>query len=497
MKIGAPSAAEEAFRLGEKRFRALFDTTAVPMALAQIDGRLSRVNAAFCQFIARDEASLLGASLFSFMHESDRAESADERRFARGDGETAWGQMTWSPINDDHGNPSAVVVVQDVTERKQAEQNLLRVAKLESLGVLAGGIAHDFNNVLAVVLGTLSLASRQADAGPATRALLAEAEQASNRARDLARQLVTFAKGGTPVKRVGSIAPVVREAASFCMRAVSESVAFEEELPSDLWLVDIDGAQMSQVFHNLLLNAAQAMVGGGRVRVEAENVVLGAGSAPFSPGRYVCVHVIDEGQGIEPRHVDRIFDPYFTTKSSGTGLGLATAHSIITRHGGHVTVTSRVGEGAKFTVFLPASQAQASGHSESPPAPTTRTRVLLMDDDENVRRMTKRLLESNGFEVVESPDGALAVTEYDRARGAGEPFRAVILDLVVRGGLGGVETLAKLREIDPMVKAIVVSGYSDDPVMADCRLFGFLEAVAKPFTTEEIGAAIRRAIGDA
>ena len=254
---------------------------------------------------------------------------------------------------------------------------------------------------------------------------------------------------------------------------------------------------MSQVFHNLLLNAAQAMLRGGRVRVEAENVVLGAGHVPLSPGRYVCVHVIDEGQGIEPRHVERIFDPYFTTKSSGTGLGLATAHSIITRHGGHVTVTSTLGEGARFTVFLPASQASAPGHSESPPPPTTRTRVLLMDDDENVRRMTKRLLESNGFEVVESAEGALAVTEYDRARSAGEPFRAVILDLVVRGGLGGVETLARLREIDPRVKAIVVSGYSDDPVMADCRLFGFLEAVAKPFTTEEIGEAIRRAIGDA
>jgi two-component system cell cycle sensor histidine kinase/response regulator CckA len=495
MRIGAPSAAEQAFRLGERRFRALFDTTAVPMALAQVDGTLSRVNAALCRFLARDEASLIGASLFSFMHEADRSASADERRFARGDGRTAWGEMTSSPITDDQGNQSTIVVVQDVTERKRAEQELVRAAKLESLGVLAGGIAHDFNNVLAVVLGTLSLAARQADVGPETRALLAEAEQAANRARGLARELVTFAKGGTPVKRLGSIVPVVREAARFCARSVSTSVAFEEVLPDDLWLVDIDAAQMNQVFHNLLLNAAQAMPGGGRVRLEAENVVLGAGAAPLPPGRYVCVRVIDQGGGIDPKHIDRIFDPYFTTKSSGTGLGLATAHSIVTRHGGHVAVKSALGEGATFSLLLPASEAPFPGRSDAPRGPKGRTRVLLMDDDEAVRRMTTRLLESNGFEVIGCADGAAAVAEYARARMAGAPFGAVVLDLVVRGGLGGAEALAQLRAIDPSVKAIVVSGYSDDPVMADCRPFGFAESVAKPFTTEEIGDAIRRAIG--
>ncbi len=494
MKIGAPSAAEEAFRLGEKRFRALFDTTTVPMALAQVDGSLSRVNAALCRFLGRGEASLVGANVFSFVHESDREASLEERRFARGDGATAWGRMTWSPITDDHGNPSAVVVVQDVTARKLAEQHLLRAAKLESLGVLAGGIAHDFNNVLAVVLGTLSLAARQPDAGPATRALLAEAEQAADRARGLAKQLVTFAKGGTPVKRVASIAPVVREAAHFCARAVSASVGFDVELPDDLWLVDIDAAQMNQVFHNLLLNAAQAMPGGGRVRVAADNAVLGSvSSVPLPPGRYVRVRVIDEGMGVDPKHIDRLFDPYFTTKSSGTGLGLATAHSIVNRHGGHITVESALGRGATFLVFLPASQAPIPASSEEPAPPaTTRLRVLLMDDDEAVRRMSRRVLESQGFEVVDCADGAVAAVEYDQARAAGRPFQAVVLDLVVRGGVGGVEALARLRAIDPAVKAIVVSGYSDDPVMADCARFGFAGAVPKPFTAEEIGDAIRR-----
>ena len=496
MKIGSPSADQQAFRLGERRFRALFDTTAVPMALAQVDGTLSRVNAAFCRFLVREEASLIGESLHAFIHESDRAASTDERRFARGDGEIGWGRMTWSPISDDHGNPSAVVVVQDVTERKRVEQNLLRVAKLESLGVLAGGIAHDFNNVLAVVLGTLTLAAREADAGPATRALLAEAEQAANRARGLAKQLVTFAKGGTPVKRVGSIVPVVREAASFCARTVPASVIFAEALPLDLWLVDIDASQMSQVFHNLLLNAAQAMPRGGRVQVEAENVLLASDAGvPLAPGRYVCVRVADEGGGIDPMHLDRIFDPYFTTKSSGTGLGLATTHSIVTRHGGHITAENTLGRGAMFKVFLPAAVAPASGREGLPAASATRTRVLLMDDDDPVRRMAKRVLESSGFEVLDCADGADATAEYDRARAAGEPFDAVVLDLVVRGGVGGVEALARLRAIDPSVKAIVVSGYSDDEVMADPRRYGFFAAVSKPFSAEEICDAIRRATG--
>jgi len=496
-KIGSPSDAEEAFRLGERRFRALFDTTTVPMALAQLDGTVSRVNAALCRFLAREETKLIGENLFSFVHEGDRTATTDERRFVRGDGETAWGQMTLSPITDDHGNATAVVVIQDVTERKKVEQNLLRVAKLESLGVLAGGIAHDFNNVLAVVLGTLTLAMRQPDAGPVTRELLAEAEHAANRARGLARQLVTFAKGGTPVRRIGSLASVVREAVSFCARTVSEKLVFEEALPNDLWLVDIDAGQMSQVFHNLLLNAAQASPGGGRVHVEAENVVIGpTASGPLDPGRYVRVRVSDPGGGIDPKHIDRIFDPYFTTKTSGTGLGLATAHSIVTRHGGYITAESTLGAGATFTVFVAACPTPfPAGAGDGEPSAASRTRVLLMDDDEDVRRMTRRVLESSGFDVAECADGEAAAREYDRARAAGEPFHVVLLDLLVRGGVGGAAALAEIRAIDPAVKAIVVSGYSDDPVMADCRRFGFVEAVAKPFTAEEITEAIRGVVG--
>jgi PAS domain S-box-containing protein len=498
MKLGAPKVTEQAFRLGERRFRALFDTTTVPMALAQVDGTLSRVNSAFALFLAREEAALLGANVFSFVHEGDRAAELVECRFARGDGETAWGQMTWSPIKDDEGNRTAVVVVQDVTARKRAEEDLLRIAKLEALGVLAGGIAHDFNNVLAVVLGTLTLAARQSDAGPATRALLDEAQEAVDRARGLAKELVTFAKGGTPVKRTTSLTPVLREAASFCARGVPPGVAFEESIASDLWVVDVDVAQIGQAFHNLLLNAAQAMTYRGRVRVVAENVGLGASAGvPVAPGRYVRVRVIDEGAGIDPKHIGRIFDPYFTTKTSGSGLGLSMTHSILARHGGHVTAESRLGEGATFSVYLPASAAPFATHETPAPSPSeaSPTRVLLMDDDDLVRRVAARVLLSSGFDVVDCADGAAAITEYERARAAGQPFHAVALDLMVRGGMGGIETLASLRTLDPFVKAIVVSGYCDDPVMADPAKFGFVSAVAKPFTAEQISDAIRRALG--
>ncbi len=496
MKIGAPSAAEQAFRLGEQRFRALFDTATVPMALAQVDGSLSRVNGAFCRFLARDEASLIGVNLFSLIHESDRATPGDERRFRRGDGETAWGQMTWSPFDDNEGNPSAVVVIQDITQRKLGEQGLLRAAKLESLGVLAGGIAHDFNNVLAAVLGTLEVASKQADAGPATRELIAEAQQAADHARGLAQQLVTFAKGGTPIKRLAALAPVIREATRFCARTVPGSVIFEERLPSDLWLVEVDTGQVNQVFHNLLLNAAQAMPAGGRVRIDAENVAAGTSpQAPLSRGRYVCVRVRDEGAGIDPTHIDQIFDPYFTTKASGAGLGLAMTHSIIVRHGGHVAVESEPGKGATFSVYLPASDAALPVDPKGFVEAQLRKRVLLMDDEELVRRMSKRILESIGFEVVDCSDGAAAVIEYDRARTAGRPFHAVLLDLIVRGGVGGVSAAAQLRAIDPSVKAVAVSGYSDDPAMAEPQQYGFIAAVAKPFTAAALGDAIRLAVG--
>jgi PAS domain S-box-containing protein len=497
-RIGGPSPTETAFRLGERRFRALFDTTAVPMALAQVDGTLSRVNKAFSSFLARDEAALLGANLFGLLMDDPRdpaAVHADERRFARGNGEVAWGQLSWTPISDDHGNPSAVVVIHDLTERKLIEENALRVAKLESLGVLAGGIAHDFNNVLAVVLGTLTLAARQPDAGPLTRALLVEAEQAADRARGLAGQLVTFAKGGEPVKSVGSIVPVVREAASFAARASTREVIFEESFADDLWLVDIDSSQMGQVFHNLLLNASEAMPRGGRVRIDAANCVVGPGTGvPLPAGRYVCVRVIDHGAGIEPRHLDRIFDPYFTTKATGTGLGLATAHSIVTRHGGHIGVKSEVGEGTTFTLHLPASPGRAVPASEPPFPSALPVRVLVMDDDDLVRRMTRQVLLTAGFDVVDCAEGGAAIAAYEAAAAAGRAFHAVILDLVVKGGMGGIETLARLRSLDPSVRAIVISGYSDDPVMSDCRPFGFVGAVAKPFTVTEIEDAVRAVV---
>lgn len=503
-----PAPIEKAFRASEQRFRTVFDKNSVGMVLTDLAGRINRVNEAFCCLIGRREEDLLGIDAVTLIHPEDQrarpspstypgGSNGRELRLVRADGDCAWCYMGWSWLLDDEGEPhSAVVTVQDVTEQRQAEQRLQHLAKLESLGVLAGGIAHDFNNSLAVILGNLSLASRLPDAGPETREALAHAEEATKRARDLAQQLVTFAKGGTPVKRTASIAAVVREAAGFYLRG--SNVAAKLSLSPDLWLLDFDPAQMSQVLQNLFINAVQAMPNGGTVHVDASNVELGhAAGIPLPPGRCVRIRVSDEGIGIPASNLDRVFDPYFSTKDGGTGLGLATAHSIVLRHGGHLGVESAVGVGSTFTLYLAASTSSVTAlPSEPEPASATPgVRVLVMDDEPGVRQVASRILASHGHEVDVAANGDEAIAAYASALSTQRPYAAVILDLTVPGGLGGVETLKRLRELDPSVRAIVSTGYSADPVMADCRAYGFVGAVPKPYTASQIESVLRAVVG--
>ncbi len=498
---------EKAFRASEQRFRTLFDKNSVGMVLTNLAGHINRVNEAFCRLVGRREEDLLGIDAATLIYPDDQRERPSPRTFpagspgrelrlVRADGESVWCYLGWSWLLDDDGQPhSAVVIVQDVTEQRQLEQRLQRLAKLESLGVLAGGIAHDFNNILAVILGNLSLASRLPDAGPETRQVLAQAEAASKRARELAQQLVTFAKGGTPVKRTAPIAAVVREAAGFYLRG--SNVAAELSLAPDLWLLDFDPAQIGQVLQNLFINAVQAMPNGGTVHVDASNLVLTqATGIPLPAGRYVRIRVRDEGVGIRTSDLDRVFDPYFTTKEGGTGLGLATAHSIVLRHGGHVGVESVVGTGSTFTIYLAASASSGAAPSSAPDDGSTApgVRVLVMDDEPGVRQIARRILASRGHDVDVAANGEEAIAAYAAALSSERPYAAVILDLTVPGGLGGVETLKGLYQLDPSVRAIVSTGYSADPVMADCRAYGFLGAVPKPYTASELESVLRAVV---
>jgi PAS domain S-box-containing protein len=510
--VGDRARVERAFRASEERFRTVFETSATAMALTDLDGNVVRANAAFARFVGRAERELLGVDLFSMVDELDRPErprpdasdagalAASERRFVRPDGETVWGLVTWSWLSDDEGAAphSAVVLVQDVTARKRHEQEMLRIAKLESLGLLAGGIAHDFNNVLAVILASLSVVSRDAPAGSATRELLETAEAATRRARDLARRLLTFARGGAPSTRVGSIADVAREAAAFCTGAWP--VAIDLAVSPDVPLADFDPVQMSQVLHNLLINAVQAMPGGGRVQLGVERATLGPDAAvPLPPGDYVRVRVKDEGHGIAAEHVDRIFDPYFSTKPSGTGLGLATVYSIVRRHGGHVSFESAPGRGATFDVYLPATRLPASADGTPPRCAALRraARVLVMDDEPALRDVVAIILREGGLEVDLVADGAAAVARYRDELAGDRRYAAVLLDLTVPGGMGGLEAIRQLRAIDPGVRAIVASGYASDPVLSDARAHGFMRSVVKPFTADELLGVVSQVLSEA
>ncbi len=406
-----------------------------------------------------------------------------------------------APIRDRDGSIAGVVLVfRDVTEKKRMDEELQKMSKLESVGILAGGIAHDFNNILAAILGNVSLA-KMYSVSPDERVLkrLEDAEQAVLRAKDLTLQLLTFSKGGSPILKTTSIENVVRETANFALTGSGARCDFT--FAEDLFPVDIDEGQMSQVINNLVINSQQAMPDGGVIVIEAANLVVTREmvqhGALLQPGRYVRISVRDHGIGIAPEHLHKVFDPYFTTKDKGSGLGLATSYSIIKNHDGHVTLESEPGSGTTFFIYLKASRRSAASITRGirdNRSTTVRARVLHMDDEATILKTTKQMLEGLGYDVTCTADGREAIARYRAARDAGSPFDVVLLDITVPGGLGGKDTMRELIAIDPDVKAIVSSGYSNDPVMASYRKYGFKGVITKPCLMEELDEAIRRVL---
>jgi PAS domain S-box-containing protein len=378
----------------------------------------------------------------------------------------------------------------EIEQRKQVEEELLRARKLESLGVLAGGIAHDFNNFLTVVLGNTELARMQVEPSHPVTEILEQIASACQRAAFLSSQLLTFAKGGAPIRRVASVAGLVLDAVNL-IRAGS-AISIDVHLAGDLWRAEIDESQIGQVLHNILLNARQAMPEAGIIEVRAENVLV---DRPAAAGPAVRISVRDYGCGIPPEILPRIFDPYFTTKPGGSGLGLATAYSIIRKHGGHISVASKSGEGSVFTIDLPASP-----ESSAPPIPETTARgsgsgrLLVMDDEEMLRKLLERILTELGYEVRCARDGAEAIALWEAERAAGRHFDAILLDLTVSGGMGGLPTAAKLRELRTSAKLIVSSGYSDAAVMADFQQYGFDAMLPKPWTQAQLSEVFRKVL---
>ena len=386
------------------------------------------------------------------------------------------------------------VVFRDITDQSRQQEEQQRISKLNSLGVLAGGLAHDFNNLLTGILGNVFVAKlRMVPQDDPLAKNLEQAEQACLRAKELTQQLMTFAKGGAPIKTSIAVGDLLRESTIFTLSGSSISCHFG--IPEDLWPLDADSGQLWQVFQNITINARQAMPQGGRFTAKVENVALQDSSLlpspSFNPGNYVKISFDDQGPGIEDGQLSNIFDPYYTTKPGASGLGLAIAHSIIQQHHGHISVTSEVGMGTTFTVYMPASYSTPDpGQQSVPTIKNGRGRVLVMDDEQCIRRMTEDALTYFGYEVCSVPDGQAAIDLVSQSLANGKKFEVVILDLTIPGAMGGKEAIQHLRSLDPQIKAIVTSGYSDDPIMADFEKYGFQGILAKPYKIYDLATML-------
>lgn len=386
-------------------------------------------------------------------------------------------------------NEGSLSFGQDITDQRQAEQELRRLRKMETLGQLAGGLAHDFNNILASIIGNIELAEMLLTDEPReARECIRSSLDVALSGRGLTRQLLTFAKGGEPVLVSGDLRKVLEDAGKIVLHG--SNCSLEMQIADGLWNARMDVDQICQVLQNLVLNAAQSMPGGGRIRVTASNHVITENTDELSAGNYLAVTVEDSGVGISPENLGRIFEPYFTTRKTGTGLGLATAWSIIQKHRGSIEIQSVVGQGTIFTLMIPA-------HSENGKASVNETgkaqeynlsgkRILVMDDELHILAMARRLLVREGMEVLEARDGEQAVTLFLNCQAVGETIDLFLLDLVIPGGMDGVDTVTRLRSIDPGILAIATSGYSSNAVMSDHKNYGFQGVLKKPYMAEEL-----------
>ncbi len=497
----------------EKMFRALAEHSLVGMAIVTGD-QLVYLNAQLAGILGYSIEELRHMTieeLLGCIHEADRhlvVESLAKRqrgelttpadyevRIVRPTGEMRLLRVL-SQSTTFAGEPAVMASYTDITRQVEVERELQNAQRLESLRVLAGGIAHDFNNLLGSLFGFIDLTRRFCKIDTRAASYLDSALGAKRQATELTHQLLTFAKGGEPQPVLLSLRSSIQDASSLATSGTNVSCQYE--LADDLWDVEADPGQIDQVISNITINAAQAMPQGGPIRfVAANREVVGDELPPLEPGRYVFLEVIDSGPGIAEQHLPHVFDPFFTTKRNGSGLGLAISYSIVQRHGGHIAVASELGKGTTISIYLPAATEEHQ-REEPSPAPSVRGagKILVMDDDKGVRAVMADMLSSIGYVAEVAESGEAAIAAFKRAQQAGAPFDAVILDLTNSVGMGGQQTLAELAKLDPKVKAIVASGYADDPLLAEFADHGFCGAINKPFLCEDLAEVLRRALED-
>ncbi|MEN8142138.1 MAG: ATP-binding protein [Thermodesulfobacteriota bacterium] len=510
---------EKALRDSEELYRTLIENIDLGITLMDTEHNIIMVNSAQAAMFNRSEKSFTGKKCYREFEK--RAEICDhcpgveamltglpKEQEAQGlldSGEHFTVRIRAFPVNDDSGIPMGFIeVVEDITSQLRLEEELQNIKHIESIGLLAGGLAHDFNNLLAAILGNIELATINIPPEDSAVTRLNAAEEACNQAKNLTEQLLTFAKGGAPRKETTFVPKLLDDSCRFTLSG--SDVKWILDAPDDIWPADLDSNQMGQVIHNLLSNALEASKPGGKIFVIAENEAVDKSSElPLAEGKYIKISIEDEGTGISPAILPKIFDPYFTTKemgaTKGTGLGLATCRSIIKKHGGHISVQSREGAGTSATLYLPKSELENSEFSGETAAPGAKSaqneshKILLMEDDRKLAKTTANMLVHLRHKFGVAPDGDEAVRLYEEALHTDHPYNLLILDLTIRGGMGGHETLQKIRGIDPDVAAIVSSGYSDDPVMVNCQEYGFTCSLPKPYRIVDLQKAIRKAAG--
>ncbi len=508
-EIAARNDAEKTLKESEEYFRSLIENALDIITVLDSKGTILFESPSVERLLGYKPEDLVGESVFDYLHPDDMKAAQDvfaraltstgsagaiEARFRHRNG--SWSVLAAAGKSIlDNNSVRIIINSRDITERRKFEEDMLRSQKLESLGILAGGIAHDFNNLLTGITTNIELAKMHARDGDGLAAILRKAEQASFRAKDLTQQLLTFSLGGEPIKRVMAIGEVIKDSAEFAVRGSRAVCAFS--IPDDLRPVEADEGQLRQVINNVVINAIQAMAQGGTINVACRNITIGVQQIPaLTPGEYVKIAIADRGIGIPKEHLPKIFDPYFTTKHTGSGLGLATSYSIIKKHGGEITVASAVGEGTTFSLLLPASQTAVPADVKNSALVAGEGRVLIMDDEEIVRDAAGSILQAAGYNVELARDGNQAIALYRNAFESGNPYDAVILDLTVPGGMGGREALSELLAIDSAVKAIVSSGYSHDPIMAHYREYGFVGVIAKPYKIREMSEIVKKVVSD-
>ena len=490
--------AEKALKESEERYRMLVDTMNEGVAVVDTKGNITYANSRISIMLGYTIEEMLGTSVLDYVNEKEkiakqltqkinRVNIPYEIEFITKKGNSIYTIISPQPIYSDNGTYiGSFGVITDITERKKMEEDLLKASKLESLGVFAGGIAHDFNNILTAILGNLSLAKLNLKKKDDNFEILDEAEKASLRAKDLTQQLLTFSKGGAPIKKITSIGNILKDTTDFVLSG--SNITCDYKIDKNLLNVKVDPGQISQVIHNLIINARQAMPEGGTIFITAKNVQESSVvTLPLNNTKYICISIIDEGIGIVPESLSQIFDPYFTTKVNGNGLGLAVSYSIIKKHDGIITIESENGKGTRVRLYLPSTDEQLKTTPHIKKEYTKKkANILLMDDDDNVLKVAREMLKRLGHNVRVVSHGEEAIEKYTHAMGQKNPFDLIIMDLTIPGKMGGKDTIAELKKIDPEVKAIVSSGYSNDPILAHHTDYGFCAILVKPYQFDEI-----------